>query len=146
MHQNAEQILYAFAAGILLGLIYERTGSIWNCTFLHLVNNFLSFAMSLAADKLGGRYPDFMYGALEAVLCAVGVVCIAILVVFLSEKKPRFADDGIFGKSTVASDAYAIRPISADRAFQLFISAPNVMFFAFSALQILALVVMALLY
>ncbi|MBE6634535.1 MAG: CPBP family intramembrane metalloprotease [Ruminococcaceae bacterium] len=145
MHQNAEQILYAFAAGILLGVIYERTGSIWNCTFLHLVNNFLSFAMMLVADKLGGKYPEIMNAAMEAALCAIGVICIAILVLFLSEKKPCFAD-GVFGKTVGASDSYAARPVSSERAFRLFLSVPNVMFFAFSALQILALVGMALLF
>ena len=40
MHQNVEQILYAFVAGIFLGIVYEYTGSIWNCVLLHTLNNF----------------------------------------------------------------------------------------------------------
>ncbi len=145
MHQNAEQILYAFAAGVLLGFVYERTGSIWNCTMIHLANNFLSFAMSIAADRLGGRVPGLAYAALEAALCLVGFACLAILVKFLSEKRPRF-ESGVFGRSVPASDSYAACPIEPKRAFQLFLSPPNVMFFAFTALQILMLIGMALLY
>ena len=145
MHQNAEQILYAFAAGVLLGIVYERTGSVWNCTFLHLVNNFLSFAMMLMADKLGGRAPGAMNAALEAGLCMVGFVCIAFLVVVFSERKQHFAE-GVFGRSVPASDAYASCPVSPQRAFKLFLSFPNVLFFVFSGLQILVLIGSAILY
>ena len=145
MHQNAEQILYAFGAGILLGLVYERTGSIWNCTLLHLVNNFISYTMIIASDKLGGFYPELMNVALEAALCMVGFVCLAVLAVVFSEKKQTFAD-GVFGKRVEASDAYAACPVEPKRAFKLFLSFPNVLFFVFSALQILLLIGLAMLY
>ena len=145
MHQNAEQILYAFAAGILLGVIYERTGSIWNCTFLHLINNFSSLAMSTLAQKIGGSKADIAYIAVEGAVTLIGLICIAVMVACLSPKKQEFRD-GVFGKSVPATDGYAACPVPANRAFRLFLNFPMVLFLALCALQIVALLGMSLLY
>ena len=144
MHQNAEQILYAFAAGILMGVVYERTESIWNCVFLHLVNNFLSFATGIAAEKLSADL--LLSGALiESLICIAGMGCLVILVKVLAPQKPTF-EDGVFGKSLPAADGYAACPIAAKRSFRLFFSFPMVVFLAYAVLQTLLLIGMAVLY
>ena len=145
MHQNAEQILYAFAAGVFLGVVYERTGSIWNCVFLHMINNFSSTAIGIAAEKIGGRYPQAASAALEGGLCLAGVICIAVLVMRLSPGKQNFRD-GVFGKSVPAADDYAACPVPAKRALRLFLSFPMVFFLVCCALQIAALLGMAVIY
>lgn len=42
MHQNAGQLLYATAAGVVLAVVYEMTGSFWCCVLLHFFNNFFA--------------------------------------------------------------------------------------------------------
>lgn len=145
MHQNAEQILYAFAAGILLGVVYERTGSIWNCTFLHLVNNFSSTAIAVIAQQFGWRHADAAGIALEGIIAVVGLICIALLVVYLSPKKQQFRD-GVFGRSVPAADDYAAYPVSAKKAFRLFLNFPMVLFLSLCALQIVTLIGWSVLY
>ena len=144
MHQNAEQILYAFAAGILLGVVYERTESIWNCVLLHLVNNFSSFAIGIIARKLHSN-AELAGALLETVLGFLGMACIVILVKSLSPRKPDF-EKGIFGKTLPASDAYASCPVSARQSLRLFFCFPMVLFFVFAAVQILALIGMSVVF
>lgn len=145
MHQNAEQVLYAFAAGIFLGVVYERTGSIWNCVFLHMINNFSPVMIEIVAEKLGGRYSQAASAALEGGVCLVGVICIAVLAVCLSPKKQDFRE-GVFGKSVPAADGYAARPVPAKRAFRLFLTFPMALFLVCCVLQIAALLGIAVIY
>lgn len=138
MHQNPGQILYAFAAGILLGVVYERTGSIWNCVFLHLLNNFSSLTMGVLSEKL--HSDPSLGGALAEILicflCAGGVV---LLVNALSPKKEQFKS-GVFGKSFPAADSYVPCRISPNRSVALFFTVPMILFFALSITQIINLI------
>ncbi len=145
MHQNAEQILYTFGAGILLGLIYERTGSIWPGTFLHLVNNFTSVVFSVFSDKLGGRHQELVWIILECLLCAVGMVCLVIVTIKWTPKK-REMRDGVFEKSLPVDDSYATSPVTTKQAIRHFFNPAMIVFLVFCLLQILSLILMALLY
>jgi len=138
MHQNAEQILYAFAAGILLGALYERTGSIWNCVFLHLMNNFSSIAMSVLSKKLH-RDAGLGGAAAELLLCLLCVGGVVLLVKVLSPVKDQFKD-GIFGKSFPAADTHTPCRIAPNRCVSLFFSFPMVLFFVLSLWQIITLI------
>lgn len=142
MHQNAEQIFYAFGAGLLLGLIYERTGSIWNCIFLHLINNFFSTFETNFANGFSERFSGVAGAIFEAVLFGVGIVCVAFLVLRFAPRKPTFRD-GIFGKPVPADDAYAACPVSAKTAFKRFLNVPMVIFLVLVMVQIVLLILMA---
>ncbi len=142
MHQNAEQILYAFGAGILLGVVYEKTGSIWNCFFLHMINNFISTFEPLFFEKIGTRYFGLATTVFEILLFVLGTVCIIFLIIRFSPGKQKF-EDGIFEKKVLTSDSYAACSVSARKAVKLFVNVPMVLFFVFAAIQILALVMMA---
>ena len=144
MHQNAEQLLYAFAAGLLLGVVYERTESIWNCVLLHLVNNFSSFALGIVAKKLHSN-AELSAALLETVLGFAGMACIVVLVKALSPKKPDL-EKGIFGKTLPASDAYASCYVSAQQRVRLFFCFPMVLFFVFAIVQMLTLIGMSVVY
>lgn len=92
MHQNFSQFLYAFVAGILLGLMYERTRSIWPCTLFHLLNNLWSFVQLMIVVRM----PDQEKAAilvlgLNGVLILVGAICalLVLLVRVLLSKKPE---------------------------------------------------------
>lgn len=61
MHMTVSQIPFAFLAGLLLGYVYLRTGSIWSCVIIHAVNNgfaylseylFYCFEENAAVDRI----------------------------------------------------------------------------------------------
>lgn len=145
MHQNAEQILYAFAAGILLGLVYERTKSIWPCVFLHMINNFMSTALSIFAASFGFTLTGVAYLALECALYAIGMICVLFLVIHESKQKKAITE-GVFGESFAATDAYAAVPIAPRNAVRLFLNVPMIIFLALCVVQIITLLGISLLY
>ncbi len=144
MHQNPEQIFYAFAAGILLGLVYERAGNIWACTFLHIANNFVSVFEAFFAERLGslGMTGTLIY---EGIIMALGALALVILILCFFSKKPTY-EDGVFGKTFPASDDYAQCPIVTERARKLFMTPSMVMFLIICVGQIILLLIGALLY
>ncbi len=146
MHQNGEQVLYAFAAGIVLGIVYEKTGSIWTCTVLHVLNNFASLAEGTLITKLyESGWSDFAAVLFETVLLMLGIVSVCILVVRHFSQKP-ILQDGFFGRSVPASDFYATHPVDAKSAVKLFLTPSMLLFLIFCAVQILFLIVLAVLY
>ena len=144
MHQNAEQVLYTFAAGILLGVLYEKTGSIWNCVFLHLMNNFSSLVMIILAKSLhhDAEISSTLAVLLMCLVCGIGVV---FLVRFLSLKKEGF-EDGIFEKSYPAAESFTTCKLEAGRSVSLFFALPMILFLALSVAQMITLIWMAVTY
>lgn len=146
MHQNAAQTLYTFAAGIFLGIVYERTQSIWPGTFLHMVNNATSLVLSVFSQKLGEQGQSDVAGmVLEGVLYVVGIICIAILVIRMAPKKDRL-EEGVFGKSLPATDHYAEYPVKPAQAVRHFFNLPMVLFVSFSLLQVVSLLLLSMIY
>lgn len=146
MHQNAEQVLYAFAAGIVLGLVYERTGSIWCCTLLHVLNNFASLAEEVFLSGLAqSGWGDVAAILFESIVLLLGILSVCILVFrFFSQKV--VLQDGFFGHSVPACDSYATHPVEARRAVKLFLVPSMLFFLIFCAVQMLLLLGMAMLW
>ncbi len=144
MHRNGGQILYAFAAGILLGLVYERTGSIWNCVILHTVNNFVSSVQStLLWNVKDALLSGVWYTVIETVIYFLGVISGGILLFRLFLQKKEDHAGGFFGKELPAYDGYAEIPISGKRAVKLFFTPTMVIFLALCTLQIGGLILLA---
>lgn len=137
MHQNSEQLLYTFAAGILLGLIYERTGSIWNCTILHIFNNFVSTVESVLLQSSTSLFQSsLLYVLFETGLFAVGTVCLMLLIRrFFAQADPL--QNGIFAQSSSALRIPAAHALPARRIFKLFLSPSMIVFLILSAVPIL---------
>ena len=111
MHQNAGQFLYTFAAGIVLGLVYEYTDSIWSCVILHLFNNFISVVQNTVLAKYGeSLYAASVLTLLDVLIYLLGAISIGILVCRHFLKK-KVAEDGVFEKTLSVSDSYAETPI-----------------------------------
>ena len=80
-HQSAEQIVYAFAVGVILGYLYCRTGRYWLSVLVHAVFNLISGVIPvLFLPAINGFYSELetMFGPelletmdFEAVLEAV---------------------------------------------------------------------------
>lgn len=144
MHQNAGQLFYTFAVGIVLGLVYERTGSIWNCTVIHILNNFLSV---LEQTVYTAPYDPVTVNAvllcIEGAVYLLGTVSAAILVMRYFLKKDLFKE-GIFGKTLPAVDAYAQYPLEHGRVSRLLCTPTVIAFLALCSAQIVLLILMAL--
>ena len=146
MHQNAEQVLYTFVAGIVLGVVYERTGNIWACTVLHILNNFTSLYQNALIAKAKSLFSaNLAVAILETAIFVVGLISLTILIVRFFSKKPIFGE-GFFGRSLKASDGYAQYPIEGGRAVKLFFTPCMVIFLVLAVLQILLLIFTAVLY
>ncbi len=146
MHQNAEQIFFAFAAGIVLGVVYEKTGSIWNCTVLHILNNFISVFESAIFQKLGDLFASSVaVTLLEAGLFVLGTLCLLILIIkFFSQK--RDLRNGVFGRSISELRTYSAYPIAQKRAVRLFFTPSMTVFISICALQVILLLFAAVFY
>ncbi len=145
MHQNIEQFLYTFVAGIVLGLVYEYTGSIWNCTLLHIINNFVSVIETVMLARLG----ETLEGSL-AILIFEGLIFLlgtlsAILLIRKHFSQKREFPDGAFGTLLPVTDAYAVYPVAPARMRKLFMRPTVVIFIVLAVLQMLLLVGMAVL-
>lgn len=80
IHMNFDQIPFAFAAGLLLGYLYVRTGSIWGGVILHAVNNgFAYFSEYLFYEYDNAMSVRQIYMVGWAAVFLVGLVCLVIL-------------------------------------------------------------------
>lgn len=146
MHQNFDQILYTFVVGVALGLIYERTGSIWVSTLAHICNNFVSVLQLGVVGKLGiGVYGNLVWMIVDCVILTLGFVSTVLLILKFCSKKQTLRD-GVFGKDLPVSDSYATHPISAASARKLFCTPTIVIFISLSlVIMILTAVLMPIL-
>ena len=145
MHRNPAQILYTFVAGILLGIIYVKTKSIWNCVILHTVNNFVSNTEVVIQSHLKDRFFAMTWiQLLEILLFTLGIISTVILILRFFSKKDTEVREGIFAKNLPEGDDYVLCPISPERAKRLFMAPSMVVFMALCVLQILLLLVIVI--
>ena len=100
MHQSFSQFLYTAVAGVLMGLLYVESKSIWPSTLVHMLNNMLSFVQMMVYARVAD---EMMAG--RVVLCinlaviAVGCVSIAVLACkACKEKQSASVGQGLFGQ------------------------------------------------
>jgi membrane protease YdiL (CAAX protease family) len=80
IHMNFDQIPFAFAAGLLMGYVYVRTGSIWSTVIIHAVNNgFAYFSEYLFYEYDSAMSMQQLYMIGWAAVFIVGLVCLVIL-------------------------------------------------------------------
>lgn len=144
MHRNPAQIFYAFAAGILLGIVYERTGSIWNGVILHTLNNFVSVTEGTVLHRVKDELLAYLYINIgELILFVLGSISTVILLYLFHSKRDTRVKGGFFGKTLPASDSYAEYPILAPRAAKLFMAPSMVIFLSFCVVQVVGLILLS---
>ena len=86
MHQNAEQFLYATAAGLVLASIVWETKSIWCGVLIHFFNNFIDLfkAELIKAFPKNISYPAFYF--IEGAIFVLGILSLAYLIIKKSKK------------------------------------------------------------
>lgn len=66
MHGNFEQIPFAFMAGLILGFVTIKTGSLRVAVFIHFLNNFISVAFSYMRNIISEDFQNLIYVILLA--------------------------------------------------------------------------------
>lgn len=136
MHQNFAQFLYTAVAGILMGLLYAESRSIWPSTLVHMLNNVLSFVQMI----LFARIEDEITAG-RVVLCinlavmGAGIVCIALLLGLAKrEKKTPVRDRGMFAGVDLPEQK---RELSQGTGVRKFFSPTIIVFISLSFLMAL---------
>ena len=132
-------------AGILLGIVYERTGSIWNGVILHTLNNFVSVTEGTVLYRVKDELLAYLYINMgELILFILGSISTVILIcLFYSKRDPRIRN-GFFGKTLPACDDYAEYPVFAPRAAKLFLAPSMVIFLSLCVSQVISLIFLSL--
>ncbi len=144
MHQNAEQFLYAMAAGVVLGFVATETNSLLCCILIHFTNN----AYSVISQAALANMPEEIFAALSFIaelLIFLGGIASVIALAFVYHKRRRQNDfsGGIFKKELILSSPLEL---PAPRAARLFFSPTIIVFLAIAGVSAASLICESLLY
>ena len=94
MHQNADQLLYTSLAGVVLGVLVVRSGSIWASVLVHLFNNLFAVVEKILYERMTSSMAVRLFGVLEMFVIGLGVICLVVLITREDRSRER-------GKGTV---------------------------------------------
>ncbi len=149
MHQNAGQLLYATAAGLVLGWVAYETGSIWCGMLMHFLNNFISVAEGALAERLEASVANIVLPMFECLLFAAGVAC-AVYIIIKHEKEKRTRvglSEGFFGRSfgEIRDEGDATVKLPAGQLTRAFFSPTIIVFLVLAGASMVLLLAMSLL-
>ncbi len=139
MHQNPYQILYTAAAGIMLGMAYIKTGSIWLGTVIHFVNNAYSVTNDVIYTNAPGVATDVVLLLLQVAVVGVGIFCLVKYLLIEKKLKAKKFDEGFFGKDISLGSKFAEKPISKRYRLKGFFRASIIIFIILSVLTMVLL-------
>ncbi len=145
MHQNVEQLLYATAAGVVIGWVYVCTGSIWPCILLHFCNNLRSVLQTGIMDRLPAKTANVVLYVTEGILLAAAIVCALVLFVRERDKRAEVRKSGAFEVDLAPDVEWAERPVSARSRVKLFFNVPIVAFLVICCVEMISLLLLSLL-
>ncbi len=143
MHQNPAQLFYAFVAGVVLGLVYVHTRSVWGGILIHFFNNLLGILESLLYQRLDAEIASRVNTIIEAVLFSAGIVFSVLLFLRLRERKKDFSSSGFRRVFEVDVD-YVEKPLEGRRAARLFFAPTVIVFFCLAGFDMLVKIFTAL--
>lgn len=144
MHQSADQIFYATAAGIVIGWVYVCTNSIWPCILLHFCNNLRSVFQTGVIDRLPPRAASAVLYVAEGVLLAAAIICACFLFLRERDKRAEARKTGAFEVDLAPDVEWAERPVSARSRVKLFFNVPIVAFLILCLIETVTLALQSL--
>lgn len=89
MHMNFNQMIYAFAMGILLALLVEAAGSLWASVFCHMFFNSIEVAlMYVSSQILGSAYGEAVSDAAESLTTQELLAALSVYLIIASVTTP----------------------------------------------------------
>ena len=135
MHQNPYQIIYTTVSGLLLGMAYIKTGSIWLPTAIHFLNNAYSVTSEVIYANVEPALATAILTVLQLLIVAIGV---ASFIIYLKLEKKRAAhrfDNGFFGREIEPDKSFSEKPISKGIAFKGFARASIILYIVATVLS-----------
>lgn len=80
MHTNFFQFFYTFIAGLVLGYVFLRTGSIWCSVLIHFINNFIAVLTEVFYYYMSEEAATMMQYLLHSVIVFFGIIALILLV------------------------------------------------------------------
>ncbi|MBE6690105.1 MAG: CPBP family intramembrane metalloprotease [Ruminococcaceae bacterium] len=137
MHQNPAQLLYATAAGLVLGYLYVKVRSIWPCVLLHLFNNFLSVIQIVMVERMPEQTANIALSVMQGVIFLVGIVSAILLLLRHRETRREILAEGSFEKDPLAEPSEATASLSFGQRVKHFFTVPMIIFFAICVVMML---------
>lgn len=128
MHENPYQIIYTTVAGLMLGMAYIKTNSIWLPTLIHFCNNAYSCTCEVIYANVEPALANGILIALRILLLLLGGVSIALYLIRESKASARRFDDGFFGRDIELDPSVSEKPISDGMAVKGFFRASTIIY------------------
>ncbi|MBQ7380753.1 MAG: CPBP family intramembrane metalloprotease [Clostridia bacterium] len=108
MHMNASQLLYATAAGLVLGAVYVATDSLWLCILIHFSNNLFSLLENYMFGIFKPETAGLICMLAEAVILALGIL-FALICTGMKKNEPwEERRIGVFGVTQEVDSCTAV--------------------------------------
>lgn len=144
MHQNMGQFLYTTVAGLVIGFIYVHTKSIWCCILTHLCNNFMSVLYTAIEERLSEEAATPLLLSIELCLFTFGVASAIFLILLEKNKRKQILLTGVFEREYAPDPEAAEQSIPLSRRIKLFFSVPMIVFIVLCAVQMTAILSVAI--
>lgn len=130
MHQNFSQFLYTAVAGVLLGMMYAESRSIWPSTLVHMINNMISFGQMLIVARVQDQMlANRIVICMNMVIMLAGIIAVLVLIARAKkEKKQSEVKGSVFGITPDRSYFEKPRELSPGMAVKGFLS-PSILLF-----------------
>lgn len=97
IHMNPAQIPFAALIGLILGILYWKTGNVWLCSILHIANNSYSLyeMRTLGPEAMNYRVTDEIgdIGTVWGIIAGCLIMCTALMWLFCKIYRPAIAKD-----------------------------------------------------
>ena len=112
MHQSFSQFLYTVAAGVLLGMLYAESRSIWPSTLVHMLNNMVSFIQLVIMSRVEDEMlASRIVISMNLAVIGLGLICTVILLIGAkNQKKTPDLSHGAF--DTTPDSSYFASPVA----------------------------------
>ncbi len=118
MHQHAGQLLYATAAGLVMGYIAVECDSIWPTVLLHFLNNLFSVLETYVYDIFRDSTANMICMVLELCIFLLGVIFGALYVAAIRREAREKKSTGVFGNmGEIGESRTAVEPQKAIKFF-----------------------------
>ncbi len=132
MHMNVAQLLYTFAAGVVFGLVYCETGSVWITVLLHFLNNFFNVLENYLFELFAAETANLFCLALELMIFLLGVVLTAAYLAVKKKEEDEERRVGVFGYTNYVCEKSL--HIDSRKTIRLFFCPPIVIFLVLSVI------------
>ena len=138
MHMNLAQFLYATVAGVVLGIVYMATHSLWLCILIHFANNLFNIVENYMFYFFSAQTAGLICMCAELVIFAVGFG--AALLYWLTKKQGRLSErkTAIFGL-----DTEEMQQVEGHRVAKLFFCPAMIIFVLSAVVNMLYLLVVS---